>query len=397
MSAGQPDQQADVWTRGGPLDGLRVVELASIGPGPFGAMLLADLGADVLRIEGRSDPVGVAMDRRYEVMLRGRPVIDLNLKSPANVSTALGIIAQADVLIEGWRPGVAERLGVGPEDCFAVNRRLVYGRMTGWGQEGPLAHAAGHDINYIALTGALDMCGRAGQPPTPPLNLLGDFGGGGMLLALGVLAALHNAGKTGEGQIVDAAMLDGAALLTTVFWGLSAGGMWSGERGTNLVDTGAPFYDVYETADGKHIAIGAIEARFQSALYGLIGLSDWEADERTSGSDWPSKKDALTATFRQRSRDEWCALLEGADCCFAPVLSMEEAPLHEHNKSRRTFVEIDGISQPAPAPRFSRTPCPSPSGPSDMSGAAELLARWGVSEIGATVLPDLAATNENRE
>jgi alpha-methylacyl-CoA racemase len=375
------DQEAAVDQKG-PLRGLRVVELASIGPGPFAAMLLSDLGADVIRVEGRHDPVGVSMDRRFDVLLRGRPAIEVNLKESGAAERVLRLVDRADVLIEGWRPGVAERLGVGPKDCLNRNPRLIYGRMTGWGQDGPMAGVPGHDINYLALSGVLDMCGRAGQPPTPPLNLVGDFGGGGMLLALGLLAALWETSTSNLGQVVDAAMVDGAALLASVFAGLRAGGMWSATRGTNLVDSGAPFYEVYETADGKYVALGAIEAKFQVKLYDLLGLTDLMPDVRTSAESWPATKELLSHVFSQRTRDEWCSVFEGQETCFTPVLSADEAYRHPHNAARNTFITVDGLIQPAPAPRFSRTALGEPRGPADRSAWGESLRRWLVDSEG---------------
>ena len=361
----------------GPLHGLRVIEMASIGPGPFAGMLLADLGAEVVRVEGRTSPVGIELDRRYDTMLRGRTAIRLDLKDPANVATVLKLTAVADVFLEGWRPGVAERLGVGPEDCLARNPRLIYGRMTGWGQQGPLASAPGHDINYLALSGALHMVGRAGGPPTPPLNFVGDFGGGGMLLAFGVLAALWERTRSGCGQVVDAAMVDGASLLATTFAGLFAAGLWTDERGTNLVDGGAPYYDAYETADGRYIAIGAIENKFQDELYRLLALDDL-IGRPLAKCEWPQAKERVAAAIRKRTSEEWRQVFDGTDTCTSPVLTPNEAPLHPHNVARATFVNIDGITQPAPAPRFSRTSAELPSAPADCVPVEDVLKAWGV-------------------
>ncbi len=339
----------------GPLEGVKVVEIAGIGPGPFTAMVLADMGADVIRVD-RSVAAkgGDPDDPPRDILTRGRRSVALDLKHPDGVEALLRLIEGADVLVEGFRPGVAERLGFGPDVCLGRNPRLVYGRMTGWGQDGPYALAAGHDINYIALAGALHPIGRAGEAPVPPLNLIGDFGGGGMLLAFGIACALVEAKTSGEGQVVDAAMVDGSALLMTFVHGLKAMGMWGGPRGTNLLDTGAPFYDVYECADGEHVAIGSIEPQFYAELVRLSGLEHEPGQMDRSG--WPEMREELTRIFKARTRDEWCELMEASDVCFAPVLSMEEAPEHPHNRHRQTFVEVAGIPQPNAAPRFSRTP-----------------------------------------
>ena len=331
----------------GPLAGVKVVELAGIGPGPFCAMVLGDLGADVVRIGrpgSRPDP--------GDITTRNRCSIDIDLAATGGAEQALALIARADLLIEGFRPGVMERLGLGPEVCLGRNPRLVYGRMTGWGQTGPLARAAGHDINYIAITGALHAIGRPDEPPAPPLNLVGDFGGGGMLLAVGLLAALHETAASGRGQVVDAAMTDGTALLSTFIHGLKAQGMWTDQRGENLLDGGAHFYDTYACADGRFIAIGAIEPQFYAELRCRCGIDDRLFDEQGDSSRWPLLKLRLADIFRTRTRDEWCALLEGSDACFAPVLSMAEAPTHPHNQARGTFTTRDGIVQPNAAPRF---------------------------------------------
>ena len=340
----------------GPLTGVRVIEIAGIGPGPFCGMVLADLGADVVRIDraervGRGSPNGA----RFDLLARGRRSIGVDLKHPDGVTTVLDLVEQADVLLEGFRPGVAERLGVGPDQCLARNPRLVYGRMTGWGQTGSYASTAGHDINYIALSGALHPIGRRGEAPVPPVNFVGDFGGGGMLLALGVCAAVIEARTSGMGQVVDAAMTDGSALLTTMFHGLVATGAWSTERGTNLLDTGSHMYDVFECADGEYISLGSLEPQFYAEMCERleIPIDEMPQNERAR---WPEFKERIRAVVRTRTRDEWCALLEGTDVCFAPVLSLTEAPKHPHNIERGTFVEVDGITQPAPAPRFSRTP-----------------------------------------
>ena len=341
----------------GPLTGIRVIEIAGIGPGPFCAMMLADMGADVVRIDRASAARGGDPDRPpLDLLNRGRRSVGIDLKSSEGVETVLALVEGADALLEGFRPGVAERLGIGPADCLARNPRLVYGRMTGWGQEGPYASAAGHDLNYIALAGALHGIGRQGEAPVPPLNLVGDFGGGGMYLAFGMACALLEARNSGQGQVVDAAMVDGAASLMTAFFGMARSGFWSEERGTNMLDTGAHFYNVYETADGRYISLGPIEPQFYAELRERLGLHGPEWDHQTDRSRWPELKEKLAALVAQRTRDEWCELLEGTDTCFAPVLSMAEAPEHAHNRERGTFAEVAGVVQPGPAPRFSRTP-----------------------------------------
>jgi len=341
----------------GPLSGLRVVEIAGIGPGPFCAMMLADMGADVVRVD-RSQAVrgGDADAPPADVMNRGRRSIGVDLKHPDGVATVMDLVAGADALLEGFRPGVAERLGIGPDACLTHNPSLVYGRMTGWGQDGPYAPTAGHDINYIALAGALDPIGRAGGPPVPPLNLVGDFGGGGLMLAFGLVCGMLEAQRTRQGQVVDAAMVDGSAVLTTMFHAFTAMGIWNPDRGTNLLDTGAHFYDTYECADGKYVSIGSIEPQFYAELLRLTGLTDDEDfAAQMDRSRWPDLKERLQKVFLTRTRDEWCETMEGTDVCFAPVLSLTEAPHHPHNVERGTFIEVAGITQPAPAPRFSRT------------------------------------------
>jgi crotonobetainyl-CoA:carnitine CoA-transferase CaiB-like acyl-CoA transferase len=360
----------------GPLKGVKIVELAGIGPGPMCAMLLADLGATVLRID-RNQPVDLGNPRplRFNLLLRNRKSIALDLKERAAVELVLELVCGADAVIEGFRPGVVERLGLGPEVCLARNARLVYGRMTGWGQSGPLAAAAGHDLNYIALPGALHAIGRKGQPPTPPMNLLGDYAGGSLYLAMGMLAAIIEARGSGHGQVVDAAIVDGTASLMTSVFGLYAAGLVSLERGTNTSDSGAYFYDVYECADAKWVSVAPIEARFHAEFLRLMGISPEEIGEQRDPANWDRARTLLARAFKKRTRDEWCKLLEGTDACFAPVLSMAEAPAHPHLKARETFVEIDGITQPAPAPRFSRTIPHTPT-PPEAPDASRALEGW---------------------
>jgi alpha-methylacyl-CoA racemase len=364
----------------GPLSGYKILEIAGIGPGPFAAMVLSDMGAEVLRVD-RSQAVrgGDPNQPPVDILNRGRRSIGVDLKNPDGVETVLKLVESADALIEGFRPGVTERLGIGPDDCLARNPKLVYGRMTGWGQEGPMAQAAGHDINYIALAGALEGIGRAGQPPLPPLNLVGDFGGGGMFLAFGVVCALLEAQRSGQGQVVDAAMVDGAAILMSMFHGFTAMGMWTDERGTNLLDTGAHFYEVYETSDGKYVSIGSIEPQFYAELLRLTGLDgDAEFGGQHNRANWPKLKERLGEVFKTKTRDEWTEIMEGTDVCFAPVLSLKEAPKHPHIAARGTFTEVAGITQPAPAPRFSRTPGEIERPPSHAGQHTdEALADWG--------------------
>jgi alpha-methylacyl-CoA racemase len=335
----------------GPLAGYRIIELAGIGPGPFCGMMLSDMGAEVIRV----DRPGAGAGRVKDVLARNRRSIALDLKKAEGVETVLRLVATADALFEGFRPGVTERLGLGPEVCLGRNPKLVYGRMTGWGQDGPLAHAAGHDINYIALTGALHAIGRPGERPVPPLNLVGDFGGGGMLLAFGIVCALLEAQKSGKGQVVDAAMVDGAAALMAMFFTMGAGGAFKAERGTNMLDGGAHFYDTYETSDGKHVCIGSIEPQFYALLLEKTGVDKARFAPQMDPAQWPALKEELARVFRTRTQAEWCVIMEGTDVCFAPVLSIFDAPRHPHNVARGTFVEVDGVMQPAPAPRFSRT------------------------------------------
>jgi alpha-methylacyl-CoA racemase len=340
----------------GPLAGVKVVELASIGPIPFCGLVLSDMGADVIRIDRATDAAGADPDHAGgNVLDRGRRSIGVDLKRPAGLGVLLDLVDGADVLIEGFRPGVAERLGFGPAVCRERNARLVYGRLTGWGRDGPLADRAGHDIDYIALAGALGAIGRAGQPPTPPLNIVGDFGGGGLLLAFGVTCALLEVGRSGVGQVVDTAMVDGTALLMAPFFAAQQIGFW-GERGTNLLDSGAPYYDVYECADGGWVAVGAIEPQFYAELLDGLELDAGVVPDRDDASQWGDLRALLAARFRSRGRDEWAEHFAGRDACVAPVLSLAEAPVHEHNVARATFVEAGGFQQPAPAPRFERTP-----------------------------------------
>src|SRR5271169_3703493 len=363
----------------GPLAGIKIIELAGIGPGPMCAMLLADMGATVLRIDrpGGSD-LGLARPLRYDLLLRGRRSVAVDLKSAEGKALTLRLIERADGLIEGFRPGVTERLGLGPDNCLARNPRLVYGRVTGWGQDGPLAHAAGHDINYISLVGALHAFGRRGQPPTPPLNLIGDFAGGALYLAFGIVCGILEAQRSGRGQVVDAAMIDGAASLMTAFHGLVAAGLSTHERGTNHLDTGAHFYNVYECADRRWISIAPIEGKFYAELLRRLDLDPERLPPQMDRERWPEAQDRFAELFKTRTRDQWCALLEGTDACFAPVLTTDEAPDHPHNAARATYVEIDGVVQPAPAPRFSRTvpDLPIPPQPSGPEQAEAALAAW---------------------
>jgi alpha-methylacyl-CoA racemase len=366
----------------GPLAGYRIIEIAGIGPGPFAAMLLADLGAEVVRVERAAAVRGPAPDApHFDVLLRGRRNLAIDLKHPDGVATLLDLVASADALIEGFRPGVMERLGVGPDECLGRNPRLVFGRMTGWGQDGPYAQAAGHDINYISLAGALAHFGRNGEAPVPPLNMVGDFGGGGMFLALGVVAALLEAAKSGAGQVVDAAMVDGTAVLMSMFWAMSSIGMFDERaRGTNLLDTGAHFYDVYRCADGEYVSVGSIEPQFYAELMRLTGL---DADDQFAGqmdrARWPALKERLGEVFATKTRAQWCELMEHTDVCFAPVLTMSEAAAHPHNVARSTFVDVGGAVQPAPAPRFSRTATTIERPPAHAGQhSREILADWGV-------------------
>jgi alpha-methylacyl-CoA racemase len=364
----------------GPLTGIRVIEIGSIGPGPFCAMLLADLGADVLRIDRATNAglVGPSADFSTELLNRGRRSAAIDLKHPDAAEVVLRLVEQADALVEGFRPGVTERLGIGPEPCLARNPGLIYGRMTGYGQDGPMAQAVGHDLNYIAQAGVLGMIGRRGQPPTPPLSLIGDFGGGGMLLAMGILAALVERAHSGSGQVVDAAMVEGSALLATCFYGYRQTGVWSAERGTNIVDSGAPFYDAYETKDGRWLSVAAMEPKFYAALLDLLGLAGSDLPDQHDQARWPELKEIFAATIRTRTRDEWTAAADGVEACVAAVLDADEVADDPHLAARGSFVRHHGLVQPAPAPRFSRTPgALSHKPPLPGEHTAEGLADWG--------------------
>jgi alpha-methylacyl-CoA racemase len=383
----------------GPLEGIRIVEIAGVGPGPFCAMVLADLGADVLRIDRPAStpyatPELPESAPGAETLNRGRRSAAIDLKHAEGVAAILRLVDRADVLLEGFRPGVMERLGLGPEVCRSRNSRLVYGRITGWGQSGPLARSAGHDINYIALAGCLAHIGRSGERPVLPLNLVGDFGGGGMLLAVGVLAALVERSRSGRGQVVDAAMVDGAALLMTMFHGFRTSGRWTDERGVNVLDGGAHFYDTYACADGEFVAVGAVEPPFYAELLARLGLADADLPKQLDRSAWEAMRERLAAIFRTRTRAEWCDLLEGSDACFAPVLDIASAYEHPHNVERRTFVEVAGVRQPAPAPRFDRTPGrirrPPPSPGQDTD---EALRDWGFARAEIDRLRDVGAVD----
>ncbi len=362
----------------GPLEGIRVVEIAGIGPGPFCAMVLSDLGADVVRVD-RPGGRGVVAGPARDLLNRGRRSVSVDLKHPGGPEVVLRLVERADASIEGFRPGVAERLGIGPDACLGRNPRLVYGRMTGWGQDGPLAHSAGHDIDYIAVAGALHPIGPAGAPPPPPLNLVADFGGGGMLLALGIAAALVERERSGRGQVVDAAMVDGAALLTTMFHGMLATGGWTDDRSANLLDGGAPFYTTYPTADGGHVAVGALEPQFFAELVARTGI-DYPPAAQYDGTRWPELRTQLAAAFAGKTREEWASIMEGTDACTVGVLPLSEAPRHPHNVAREVFVEVAGVTQPAPAPRFSRTPGAIQGPPAEPGQHTdEALADWGFS------------------
>lgn len=365
----------------GPLTGVRILEFEAIGPGPFCGMMFADMGADVLLVDRASDPrPGFGRERWFDVMLRGRRSVTLDLKSKGGAEAALALAAKADAVIEGFRPGVMERLGLGPDVMLARNPRLVYGRMTGWGQAGPLAARAGHDINYIAIAGVLHAIGRAGGAPVPPLNLIGDFGGGGMLLAFGIACGIIEARSSGRGQVVDAAMVDGAALLATMFSGMLAADCWREARGENVLDSGAPWYDTYETQDRKHVAIGAIEPKFYAELVERLGLARENLPGRNDRASWPELRSRFAAVFRTKTRDEWCNVFEGSDACFAPVLTFSEARAHPHSTARAAYTKVGNVEQPAPAPRFGRTPGAVRSAPPERGALGrDALVEWGFS------------------
>ncbi|MGV9868752.1 CaiB/BaiF CoA transferase family protein [Rhodococcus koreensis] len=368
----------------GPLAGLRVVELAGIGPAPFGAMLLADLGAEVLRVQRpRKTQAGPVDPPPLDLIERNRTVWELDLKDPAARADLITVIEQADVVIEGFRPGTTERLGLGPDEMRERNPKLVYGRMTGWGQDGPLAQTAGHDINYIGLTGALDMIGESGSAPLPPLNYVGDYGGGGMLLAMGLLAAVWEASRSGVGQVVDAAMVDGATVLSTLYFSLSNAGRWRAERGSNMLDGGAPFYRTYRTADGKYMALGALEQPFYEEFAAVAGVDSMGEAERLDPANWDALAGELSALFLTRTRQEWTELFQDTNACCTPVLGLSEAAEHEHIKARSTILSVAGVAQPAPAPRFDKTPSGTPSSPAQRGDWRELTASWGA-PIGST-------------
>jgi alpha-methylacyl-CoA racemase len=364
----------------GPLEEIKIIEIAGLGPGPFAAMLLADMGAEVVRIDRPGGRLISFPDPDYDLLNRGRRSAAIDLKQPGGTELLLRLVEQADALLEGFRPGVMERLGLGPDVCLERNPRLVYGRMTGWGQDGPLAARAGHDINYIALAGALDHIGRAGQPPTPPLNLVGDFGGGALYLVYGMVCALLERVRSGRGQVVDAAMVDGAASLMTVFHGVQQlGGM--NERGHNMIDSGSHFYDVYECADGRYVSIGSVEPKFYAELLSRLGIEDLDPAQQMNGEEWPKLKQRFAALFKTKTRQEWCEVFEGSDACFAPVLSIEEARKHPHAAARQSFIRVAGLEQPAPAPRFSRTRPEVTRGAARVGEhTAEVLSDWGFSE-----------------
>ena len=366
----------------GPLQGFKIVEIAGIGPGQFCGMLLADMGAQLIRVERKAEvDLGIGVPRQFNLMNRSRPAIGVDLKSAAGVQLVLRLCDDADALFEGFRRGVMERLGLGPDDCMARNETLVYGRMTGWGQSGPLSDAVGHDGNYASLAGVIAAIGERDGPPSIPLNLTADFGGGGAYLAMGLLAALLETGRSGKGQVVDAAMVDGAASLMTMFYGLHAGGFWQDRRSSNILDGAAPFYRAYRTSDEQYVIVCAIERRFFKALIELLGIDDIVLHEQHDKSKWPQQIERFESIFASKTRDEWCDLLEGTDACFAPVLSLMEAPQHAHNKARSTFVDVDGVMQPAPAPRFSRTASEISQAPSSVrSDIRTVLIDWGLSE-----------------
>ena len=363
----------------GPLEGYKVLELAGIGPGPMAAMLLADMGAEVLRVERREEAgLGVQRPLNCDVTLRSRNAIALDLKDPKDVEKVLKLISRADALIEGFRPGVMERLGLGPDTCLDTNPKIVYGRMTGFGQDGPMSKAAGHDLNYIAMSGALGAIGRAGEKPTPPLNLVGDYGGGALYLVVGILAGLLETSKSGKGQVVDAAMVDGASSLMAAAYGMFAAGLLSSKRGENVLDSGAYFYETYECLDGKFVSVAAIESKFHAEMFKLMGLDSSIVADQMNREEWPKLKKIMAERFASKTRDEWVAIMGGSDACFAPVLELDEVANDPHNAARNTFVEIDGVLQPAPAPRFTRTPNPTPTPPrkANMVDPAVALRPW---------------------
>ena len=377
----------------GPLQGVKIVELAGIGPGPFAGMLLSDMGADIVRVDRAGQVNPGSFDKpNLEPLYRGRRSIGVDLKKPEGVELVLRLVEQADALVEGYRPGVTERLGLGPDVCLARNPKLVYGRMTGWGQDGPMAQAAGHDINYIALAGALAHFGRAGGKPTPPINLVGDFGGGGMFMAFGVVCGILEAQRSGKGQVLDVAMVDGSAILMTMMWGLKQIGFWDEAMGMNVLDTGAPFYDTYETADGKFISLGSLEPQFYAELIQRLGLEGEDLPNQMDRNGWDTLRDRFTALFKTKTRDEWDAILAGSDACYAPVLTMSEATNNEHIKARKTIIERGGVPQPAPAPRFSRTaPEVARDAPWPGQHTDEALADWGVDGAEITKLRETGA------
>ena len=381
----------------GPLSGYRIIEIAGIGPGPFCAMLFADMGAEVIRVERAQAVRPGASGTIMDVSVRSRKNIAIDLKNPEGVEALLKLVEKADAIIEGFRPGVMERLGVGPDACLARNPKIVFGRMTGWGQDGPYAQAAGHDINYISLAGALAHYGREGQDPTPPLNMVGDFGGGGMFLAYGVVCALLEAQKSGKGQVVDTAMVDGTAILMSMFWGMKQAGVYDEDRpGTNLLDTGAHFYDAYRTKDGKYVSFGSIEPQFYAEMLQKLGLeNDPEFARQMDKSAWPNLKKRMREIIAGRTRDEWNAIFEMSDVCYAPVLTMSEAAQHPHNVARNAFLDIDGLTQPAPAPRFSRTVPATPTpGAHPGQNTREVLTAWGLPAGEVDALIDKGAVKQ---
>ena len=377
----------------GPLQGVKIVELAGIGPGPFAGMLLSDMGADIVRVDRAQQVNPAVFDKpNLEPLYRGRRSIGVDLKNPEGVELVLQLVEKADALFEGYRPGVTERLGLGPDVCLARNPKLVYGRMTGWGQEGPMAQAAGHDINYIALAGALAHFGRAGGKPTPPINIVGDFGGGGMFMAFGIVCGILEAQRSGKGQVLDVAMVDGSAVLMSMMWGLKQIGAWNETLGENFLDTGAPFYDTYETADGKFVSLGSLEPQFYAELIQRLGLENEGLPAQMDRSGWDTLRTRFTELFKTKTRDEWDAILAGTDACYAPVLTMSEATKNEHVVARQTIIERDGVPQPAPAPRFSRTaPAVQRSAPWPGQHTDEALAAWGVDGASLTKLRETGA------